>query len=376
MFILSFKIFIRKSGTAQSIIAIALLVAIISSANSIVNYLNLQSETIAGLVNPRGTYLILSSNSTALTDSKLPADLSAKISNLSYVKNVFPQKMLTANLITNSSITITVRGVEDINHFLKSRGAYVNGTIAKNWTEANAGELLARALSIKLGDEIGIVLGERNVKVKVVGIFRSQTQCDTELLVYMKTANILAGNNFTISFIEFSLKDNVNSREAISQIAQLLPENAKLIQAQQLKTFAQQINMQVVNFLNIWSIAVYAAVAVASYIVSTRLIIELSYELSMLKALGAKRHQIFTLMLAYIATIAFLSSILGISLGIAGTQTASTMLRWMLQNIDITPFLEVEQAIQTLLLTFISSIIGCIYPVIKSARIRYVEQTL
>jgi ABC-type lipoprotein release transport system permease subunit len=376
MFILSFKIFIRKSGTAQSIIAIALLVAIISSANAIVNYLNLQSETIAGLVNPSGTYLILSSNSTALTDSKLPADLSAKISNLSYVKNVFPQKMLTANLITNSSTPITVRGIEDINNFLKTRGAYVNGTIAKNWTDANAGELLARALSIKLGDEIGIALGEKNVKVKVVGIFRSQTQCDTELLVYMKTANMLEGNDLTVSFIEFSLKDNVNSREALRQIAQLLPENAKLIQAQQLKTFAQQINMQVVNFLNIWSIAVYAAVAVASYIVSTRLIIELRYELSMLKALGAKKHQIFTLMLAYIATIAFLSSILGISLGIAGTQTVSTMLRWMLQNIDITPFLEVGQAIQTLLLTFISSIIGCIYPITKSTRTRYVEQTL
>jgi ABC-type lipoprotein release transport system permease subunit len=376
MFILSFKIFIRKSGTAQSIIAIALLVAIISSANSIVNYLNLQSETIAGLINPHGTYLILSSNSTALTDSRLPADLPAKISNLSYVENVFPQKMLTANLITNSSITIMIRGVEDISSFLKSRGAYINGTIAKNWTEANAGELLARALSIKLGDEIGIALGEKNVKVKVVSIFRSQTQCDTELLVPMKTANMLEGNNLTISFIEFSLKDDINSREALSQIAQLLPENAKLVQAQQLKTFAQQINMQVVNFLNIWSIAVYAAVAVASYIVSTRLIIELSYELSMLKALGAKRHQIFTLMLAYIATIAFLSSILGISLGIACTQTVSTMLRWTLQNVDITPFLEVEQAIQTLLLTFISSIIGCIYPITKSARTRYGEQTL
>jgi ABC-type lipoprotein release transport system permease subunit len=376
MFILSFKIFIRKSGTAQSIIAIALLVAIISSANAIVNYLNLQSETIAGLVNPSGTYLILSSNSTALTDSRLPSDLSAKISNLSYVKNVFPQKMFTANLTTNSSITIMIRGVEDISGFLKTREAYINGTIAKNWTEANAGELLARALSIRLGDEIGIALSEKNVKVKVVGIFRSQTQCDTELLVYMKTANILAGNNLTISFIEFSLKDNVNSREALSQITQLLPENTKLIQAQQLKTFAQQINMQVVNFLNIWSIAVYAAVATASYIVSTRLIIELSYELSILKALGAKKHQIFTLMLAYIATIAFLSSILGISLGIAGTQTLSTMLRWMLQNVDITPFLEVEQAIQTLLLTFISSIIGCIYPIIKSARTSYVEQTL
>jgi hypothetical protein len=32
---------------------------IISSTNAIVNYLNLQSETLAGLVNLRGTYLIL-----------------------------------------------------------------------------------------------------------------------------------------------------------------------------------------------------------------------------------------------------------------------------------------------------------------------------
>jgi ABC-type lipoprotein release transport system permease subunit len=376
MFILSFKIFIRKSGTGQSIIAIALIVAIISSANAIVNYLNLQSETLAGLAYPHGTYLILSSNSTALTDSLLPADLSTKISNLSYINNIFPQKMLTANLITDPSITITVRGVEDIDSFLKSRGAYVNGIVAKNWTEANAGELLARNLSIKLGDEIGIVLGERNIKIKVVGIFRSQTQCDAELLVYIKTANILAGNNLTVSFIEFSLKENVNSREALSQIAQLLPENAKLVQVQQLKAFAQQINIQVITFLSVWSIAFYAAVTLVSYIVSTRLVIESSYEISMLKALGVKKHQIFTVMLTYIATIAFMSSILGISLGMAGTQALSTMLRWILQNIDITPFLEVEQVIQIFLLTFISSIIGCIYSVIKSVLTKYMEQTL
>jgi ABC-type lipoprotein release transport system permease subunit len=376
VFILSFKIFIRKSGTAQSIIAIALLVAIVSSANAIINYLNLQSETLAGLISPGGTYLILSSNSTALTDSRLPADLSEKISNLSYINNIFPQKMLTANLTTNSNITITVRGVKDISSFLNSRGAYVNGTVAKNWTEANVGEVLARALSIKLGDEIKIASSERSVKVKVVGIFRSQTQCDSEILVSMETANILSGNNLTISFIEFSLKENENPHEALSQIAQLLPKNTKLVQVQQLKAFAQQINMQVVTFLNIWSIAVYSAVALASYIVSTRLVIESSYELSMLKALGAKRHQIFTIMLAYIAIIAFISSILGISLGIAGTQAVSTMFRWMLQNVDITPFLEVEQATQIFLLTLISSIIGCIHPVIKSAHTRYVEQTL
>jgi len=60
-----YKMLFRKGVSVQSILAIALLVAVIASTDAIVNYLNLQSETIAGLVNPRGTYLILSSNSTA-----------------------------------------------------------------------------------------------------------------------------------------------------------------------------------------------------------------------------------------------------------------------------------------------------------------------
>jgi ABC-type lipoprotein release transport system permease subunit len=376
-FTTGYKMLLRKGVAAQSILAIALLVAIIASTNSIVNFLNLQSEILAGLVSPRGTYLILSSNSTAITNSQLPVDLTAKLSNLSFVKNVLPQKMLTANLTANSSsCTVQIRCVGDVGCFLKARGAYLNGTAARHWTEADAGEILARAFSISLGDEVSLTVGERHVKVRVVGVFRSQTQSDAELVAPMETANMLAGNNDTVSLIEFSLKEGVDSREALGQIAQLLPVNVKIVQAQQLKEFAQQMNMQTVAFLNVWSIAVYAVVAAASYIAATRLITESSYELAMLTAIGAKKRLVFTLILAYTITIAFLGSILGIALGTAGTQAASTMLRWIMPSVDVTPFLEAEQALQTLLLTLASSVIGCIYPALKSTRTKYMEQPL
>jgi ABC-type antimicrobial peptide transport system permease subunit len=96
----------------------------------------------------------------------------------------------------------------------------------------------------------------------------------------------------------------------------------------------------------------------------------------MLIAIGAKKRLVFTLILAYTVTIALLGSILGIALGIAGTQAASTMLRWILPSVDVTPFLEAEQALQTLLLTLASSVIGCIHLALKSARTRYMEQPL
>jgi len=377
MSFLAFKMLLRKRGTAFSILAIVLLVAIPASTNSIINYINLQVQMLGGLVSPSRTYIILSRNSTSITDSQVDIELARKLSNLSYVKNVLPQKMLTVALtIGSDSPLVHVRGVEGVSVFLRSRGAYINGKTAESLEEANVGEILARALSISPGEEVGIAFENNNAKVRVVGIFRSRTQIDAELVVPMETANMLDGSNGTMSFVEFSLKEGSNSQEAMSQVMKLLPENVKLIQAQQLKDFLRQMNIQTIAFLNLWSLAVYAVVAAASYIIAISLVAESSYELSMLRALGAKKQLARTLILTYTITIAFLGSILGIALGTAGAQTASTILKWILPSVDITPFLEAEQALRILLLTLASSILGCAYPVLRFTYTKYTEQPL
>lgn len=374
---LSFKMLFRKGGTASSILAIALLVAILASMNSITNHINSQAEMLERLVNIGETHLILSANSTATTDSKIDTELTSLLNNQTTIKYTLPQRTLTATLTTSSqNPTITLRGVENVSTFLKLRRAYINGTAAKNETEANIGEILATALSINKGDEVTLTAGNNTLKVKVVGIVRTQTQSDTELIVPIEAANQLAGNNGKISLIEFALKENVDREEAINHITQLLPENTKIVKTQQLTEFLQDMNTQTLTFLNLWSLTVYAVVAAASYVIATRLTAESTYELAMLKGLGTKKQLIFTLILAYTAATAFLGSVLGIALGTAGTQTASTILRWTQPNVDITPFLQAEQALQTLLLTLASSIIGCIYPALKSARTRYMEQPL
>jgi putative ABC transport system permease protein len=252
----------------------------------------------------------------------------------------------------------------------------MNGTAAKNWMEANVGEILARRFSIGLGDEVSLSFGGRQAKVRVVGVFVSQTQSDAELVVPMETANVLDGNNNTVSFIEFSLKDGVSVQEAVNRIVQTLPENVKLVQAQQMGVFAQQMSIQTLVFLNVWSLAVYAAIAAASYVVAARLIIESSYELAMLKALGAKKLTPFTLVFTYTTTVAFIGSILGTALGTVGAQTASTILRWIQPDVDMVPFLKAEQALQTLLLTLASSILGCMHPALKSTRTGHMGQPL
>ncbi|MEM2990758.1 MAG: FtsX-like permease family protein [Halobacteria archaeon] len=373
---LGYRMLLRKGGVASSILSVALIVAILASVNSIVNHLGFQAGVLEGFVNVGETYLILDGNSKAATDSIVDAKLTTLLKNMTGIKYVLPQRMLTASLVTFSGNgTVIVRGVDDVGFFLKLRGAYVNGTVAKDLREVDVGEVLAKAFSIGRGDEINLVLGENLFRVKVVGIFRTQTESDVEVIVPVEALIHLTGNDTNPSMIEFAFKEDLD-REAVNYVINLLPSDVRVVKVQQLKIFLYEVNAQTLAFLNFWSIAVYAVVAAASYIIAVRLVTESSYELAMLKVLGAKKRLIFTIVLAYTLVVSFTGSILGISLGTVGAQVASTVFRWVQPSVDVEPFLEVWQALQILMLTLASSIVGCMYPALKSARTRYVEQPL
>jgi len=366
----------RKGGTTSAILAVALLVAILASMNSIANHINWQTKVLGGYVNLGGTFLILSRSSTSITDSKIDAELTSLFNNITDVEYTLPQRVLTATLTTDSgNHTILMRGVEDVSSFIELRRAYVNGTSAKSEAEVNVGEILARLAAIDLGDEVNLTVDNTTLKVKVVGVVKTTTQNDAELIVPMEVVHHLTGNDGKVSIIEFTLKEDVKE-EAILNLIKLLPTDVKVVKAQQLKEFMQDMNSQTLTFLNLWSIAVYAVVAAASYVVATRLITESSYELAMIRALGARKRLLFTLVLTYIAAVALLGSVLGVALGTAGTQMASTMLRWIWTSVEVNPFLELSQALQTLLLTLASSILGCLYPAFRCARKSYMEQPL
>jgi len=368
----------RKGGTTSAILAVALLVAISTSMSSMINHINSQAEVLSRIPQIGEAYLILSNNSTSITDSQVDAKLADLVSDTADVKYVISQKVFVATLATNfGNYTALVRAVEDLQTFLNVRNSYVNGAVANaSEMQTNIGEVLARLASIDVGDEVTVDIGGRSLKVKVMGIVKTLTQSDTELIIPMKTADHLSGEDGKVSFIEFALKDLNPGDETISRITELLPANTKIVKVQQLKNFMQDVNSQTLSFLDLWSSIVYIVVTAASYVLATRLIAESSYDLAMLRALGAKKKLMFKLVITYTATIAPLASTLGLAIGIGGTQVASTIFRWIWPSIEINPFLEPGQALQILLLTIASSVLGCIYPAFRSALKAHVEQPL
>ena len=364
---------LRKRGTAESILAIALLIAILASITSIVNHLNSQAETIGNLLPTGETFIILSKDSTSITDSKVDTELANLVNNATNTKYMLPQKIFYATLITASNRSrALVRGV-DVPTFLEARHARINGSTAEG-IQANVGELLARLTSINVGDQIDIEVDNKRVTVEVAGIIQTLTQSDTEIIVPMNVANLLNDND-KVSIIEFTLNDG-HSHDAIDQLREKLPTDINIVSTQQTQAFIQDINNQTIGFFSLWSITVYATVTAASYVVATRLTFESNYELTMLKTLGGKPVLLFTLILTFTFTISFLASILGLAIGLAGAQMTSTIARWVWGSFGIMPFLEMQQITQIVLFALAASILGSIYPALKAMRKTYAEVQL
>lgn len=366
------KIFLRRRDTAQSILAIALLVAMLASVSSIVGFLNAQVKTLAGLSNPTGKYIIMRGD--LISESKLDVKLLDTLP-LQYFNSIIAESFFWTNVTAGlTQIEVPVRGVSDTEKFLRARGARLNGSAARSVNEAVVGEIIAKSCSIDIGEEICLTYDARSVNVMIVGVFRAQSEIDLEIIVPMETAFNLAGEH--ISLIEFSLKRNVSVEEALTEISMLLPKDARIIQVQQPILFAQEVNAQLLSFLGFWSLAVCAVVASASYVIAARLVEESSYEILMLRALGVKRTRLFTLITLYIVVIAALGSILGVSLGLVGVQVVSAALSWLTLSIKITPILEPQQVVWIISITLSSAVIGCLLPAYRATKIKYTEKLL
>ena len=77
---LAFKVLFQKKGTASAILAIALLIALVTSINCLVNSINAQT-TVLGKLTVGQTFLVTSKNSTALSDSQIDPEIIAQLKN-------------------------------------------------------------------------------------------------------------------------------------------------------------------------------------------------------------------------------------------------------------------------------------------------------
>jgi hypothetical protein len=180
---IAFKMLFRKKGTASTIVAIALLVALLASVSALMNNISAQTTALTQFAGVGGTYIVVSGNSAALSDSRISAGAANVVGNDSNVRYVLPQVLFDASLTTsagNSSV-LTVTAVDDPLSFLRLKGASLSGAGNLSVSEAVAGLMLARLNGININDTVRLSVGDRSVEVKVVDRHCRSFSCEPRL---------------------------------------------------------------------------------------------------------------------------------------------------------------------------------------------------
>lgn len=367
---LAFKMLFRKKGTASAILAIGLLIALLTSVSCLVDNINAQTTALTQLARIGDTYILKNQNSASLSDSQINANLLPDLKGNSNIKYATNQQLAQGNIKANNlTLEVTVRGVDDVKAYLTKNSAAINGSAPKTATEADIGIILANLAGIQKSDNVTLTINDQSTQLRIAGVTRTQTQSDSQLIIPLTTLQTMIGQGGTVSYIEFSVKDPSKSTQTIANLTSTLPSNIQILSTQQVASFAGNINDQTVNFIDVWSIAIYVVVIAASYVTASRLINESEYDIYTLRTLGATKRGTLNLVITYVLVIGLLGSLLGLSLGIVGSQVASTSVRWVLGNSQLAPFIDLNQTLQILGISLACAVAGGIYPAIKGVAI-------
>ncbi len=374
---LAFKVLFRKKGTASAIIAVAFLIAILSSTSALVNNLNAETSLFASLPPIGQTYLVTSVGSNSLTDSWVDWNLINLFEGRSGVSYACSQQILSVRIQTETGVySINLRAVDDVAAFLKNRHASVSGKVGLGASEAVVGIVLSNMASLGRADDLILFLNNQQIPLNVTAVVRMNDQSDSELILSLDSLQNITQVPAKVSFVEFSIDGSGQASKVLDDLVEILPSDVKIVGVQQTIAFAKDINNQTVNFISVWSVAVYAVIMGASYVIALRVLNDAKYELFMLRFFGTKKNGIVTLILVYTLVLAFLGSVIGLAIGLVGTQVISTGIRWFLGNSLLAPFLEPIQALQILLLTGVFSFLGAIYPAVRATQSMVEEVSL
>lgn len=210
---------------------------------------------------------------------------------------------------------------------------------------------LAARFGVSVGDSITLRAGMRQVPARVVGLLQpgdrvSEQALDDLILADIATAQEIAGRAGVLTRIDLILPEQ-GQDALLAQISALLPDGARIGGVNESNTTLDQ--MTAAFNLNLQALSLLALVVGVFLIYNTVTfsVVQRRPVIGVLRALGATRRQIFTLILGEALLLGVIGTILGLGLGVifgrasvgAVAQTISDLYFTVnVQRISVSPF--------------------------------------
>lgn len=311
----------------------------------------------------RGTDVVVSNLSSALTPKPYPAEARDRIAHLPHVAST---STLLVELMSIENASMTFVSSREWNSFSWDNIKLVSGRKPKDEKEPVVvlGKTAAEVLNKKIGDPIQIETQE----LTVAGIFEGGAIVeDGSVVLSQALLQEITGNEGKINIIDLRVTPGTTEaevKELCQQINKLIPE-AKAVPA------AENIgNSQGYRFIRAmsWGTSLLAILVGVLGVMNTMLmtVFERTQEICILLALGWKRGRVMRMVLWESAMLGLSGGVVGVVVGAVGVKLVEKMpaIRGLLEA-DVSP----ELMLRAAGISLVVGVLSGLYPAWRSSRL-------
>jgi putative ABC transport system permease protein len=315
----------QNTTTILTVAAIAVCVMTFVSIFSILDGLQLTIQSIIEGYYENRILVLTSAGSSDFHGSSIPDEVADEYRDLPGIAVVSEEVLLWAN---HQGTEIEVLGV-DLEDFER---IYIfeelDGRRPSGPQECLVGRTLAASLGIEEGMDMRLVIEGRSLLLRVVGVFvtktnnslglfQTNTPMDTQLLAsraYLSSVFPRFTSNACIARIRSVGSEGLDLVEGYT--AERHPE-LKVMEAMQVSNFFEKSIINVSRLLSTIVVFVIILMVLGIYNSMNMVVSERTWEIGVIRAIGARRSFVLQLFVAESAMLALLGGLFGVALGIA-----------------------------------------------------------
>lgn len=362
MMSLAQRLLLRKiDRTAITIMMLVPIIALLVGSNLLITGYAHEAQNTIGVTEPSNEYMIY--NSSNIFPNSMSYNTYLQI-NTSEVKQAIPYLQVSGDVSMdnrNHSTDITATNIES---FVLTRHPAISGNLPSNKSEIAVGTILSELLGVKTGDKIGVTIFSQTHNFSITCVLNSTSKYDAMLLLPLSTMwNDWPITAQSVSYVEFQA----------NKIPSGIPAGLTITSEATLGQVVTSFTAETTNLIQIWVYLLLGLSAVVAVGASFRTTSGTVLEYQILRTIGARISEARKLIVYEHLAVSGVSTIMGVTAGIAVTQVMSTFLSSTF-GLPIVPVIDLIQIIllgvASFTLIFLIGLVS-IYRISRSIRIGF-----
>ncbi len=362
----------QNTTTILTVAAIAVCVMTFVSIFSILDGLQLTVQSvIEGYYGRREIFIMTSATSELFHESSIPRDVVGAFEGLDEVYALSEEALVAAEY---DRIEIDLSGIDLDNLEEVYSFQYLKGRGMEDPGECLIGETAARTIGIEEGMRLSMAIEGQEVDLLVAGVFKTDTTLDAQILVDRNDlASMLPRFTPNSSILRIRV-DTPEDAAALIEYTEANHPELKIREARQVSKFFEKSIINISRLLSTIVVFVILLMVLGIYNSMNMVVSERTWEIGVIRAMGARRSFVLKLFVAESAMLALLGGLFGVALGVAMSHAITSFFSiFVVGSPTVAPLTKVMTVGWGIAASLAIGLIGGIFPASRASKVEISE---